>query len=49
MTLLKCLADFSEDNEIAISEKAFDEDVSFDKMASELYDKYVESFNDTQI
>ncbi len=49
MALLKCLADFSEDNEITISEKAFDEDVSFDEMASELYDKYVESFNDAQI
>ena len=46
MTLPKCLADFEEDNEIEISEKAFDNGVSFDEMAAELYDKYVESFND---
>jgi hypothetical protein len=49
MTLLKCLADFSEDNEIAISEKAFDKEVSFDEMAAELYDKYVEDYYDTEI
>ena len=49
MTLLKCLADFSEDNEIAISEKAFDNGVLFEQMALELYDKYVEDYYDTQI
>jgi hypothetical protein len=49
MTLLKCLADFSEDNEMEINEISVNSGVSFDEMAAELYDKYVESFNDTQI
>ena len=48
MTLLKCLADFSEDNEIEINEISVNNGVSFDEMALELYDKYVEDYYDVE-